>query len=68
MKPISPGYERQWCRCRVCGNVTYYDYVPYSLSNPIMVAPCGHGSAQRDLGHDRITADEAIVSLSQSNR
>lgn len=61
--PISKGFERQWLRCRECGRVQFYDYQPYSLSRPILVTACGHGAALADLGCDRITADEAIVSL-----
>ena len=42
-----PGYKRQWVRCKECGRVTYYDYVPFSLANPVMTLPCGHGATQR---------------------
>ncbi|MFP3726972.1 hypothetical protein U8V72_17490 [Priestia filamentosa] len=35
------GYERQWYRCN-CGAVMYDDYIPYSLSNPILITKCGH--------------------------
>lgn len=42
-----PGYKRQWVKCRECGQVAYYDYIPFSLANPVMTLPCGHGSAQR---------------------
>lgn len=67
---VRKGYQRQWLRCRTCGNVAYYDYLPYSLSNPIMTTPCGHGTTLRDLGCDAINADEALVALSlkQSKR
>lgn len=57
-KPIS-GYKRQWLKCKACGRVQYYDYVPYSLSNPVMTTVCGHGATQRDLGCERITQAEA---------
>ena len=30
-----------------CGDERYYDYVPYSLSNPVLLMPCGHGLGQR---------------------
>lgn len=43
---LSQGKNRQWVKCKECGNVAYYDYVPYSLSNPIMIPPCGHGITQ----------------------
>lgn len=43
--PIEKGYQRQWCRCNECGMLQYYDYVPYSLSNPITVSACGHDFA-----------------------
>lgn len=61
--PVEKGYKRTWKRCRTCGGVYFYDYVPYSLSNPIRVTPCGHGYDQRDLGCDTITADEALIAL-----
>jgi hypothetical protein len=60
--PLS-GYKRQWLRCRTCQCVQYYDYVPYSLSDPIHLTRCGHGIAARDLGCDDISADEALVAL-----
>lgn len=60
---IRKGYQRQWTKCRTCGHVAYYDYVPYSLSNPIRTSPCGHGITERDLGRNRISADEAITAL-----
>lgn len=47
MKPIAPGYKRQWVRCKQCGNESYYDYVPYSFSNPVLVLPCKHGLSKR---------------------
>ena len=52
--------KRQWVRCRECGRPGYYDYVPYSLSNPVMTLPCGHGAAQRFTdAAERITAKQA---------
>lgn len=63
IKPIAPGCKRQWLKCNKCGRPAYYDFTPYSLSNPIMTMPCGHG-----LGVDHttaITADEALVLLSE---
>jgi hypothetical protein len=62
MTAILKGYVRQWVRCNECGHAAYYDYIPYSLSNPIMTMPCGHGLTQRI--HEimtRITAAEAAI-------
>lgn len=56
------GEKRQWVKCRTCGTVAYYDYIPYGLSNPIMVLGCGHTPVvvrNGDIGADRITAEEA---------
>ncbi len=39
---ISKGYVRSYVKCRECGTPAYRDYVPYSLSNPILVLPCNH--------------------------
>ena len=46
---IRKGYVRKFVRCKTkgCGRVFYYDYVPYSLSNPIMTMPCAHGIGGR---------------------
>lgn len=57
--PVSKGYKRAWYKCRTCGRALYRDFVPYSLSNPILVPPCGHGAVERDYGLIRITAKEA---------
>lgn len=38
----SDGYEREFVKCKKCGERAYYDFVPYSLSNPIQTTPCGH--------------------------
>lgn len=40
--PVEPGYARQWLECPECGRLQYYDYVPFSLSNPIRTSACGH--------------------------
>lgn len=36
-------YVRLWLQCPKCGALQYRDYVPYSLSNPILTTRCGHG-------------------------
>ena len=53
--PLAPGYKRAFKCCNKCGCVATYDYVPYSLSSPILTMPCGHtkdGSRMdtRDIG------------------
>jgi hypothetical protein len=45
--PVKKGYNRQWVKCKECGAPSYYDYVPYSLSNPIKILPCGHGLTEK---------------------
>ena len=47
IKPIPDGYERKWVKCKECGRVAYYDFVPYSLNNPIMSLPCKHDVGQK---------------------
>ncbi len=47
LPPISKGNKRAFVKCRDCGKPAYYDYLPYSLSNPIMTMPCGHGLTER---------------------
>lgn len=44
---IPDGKKRQWVRCKQCGCVAYYDYVPHSLANPVMLLTCGHGVGSR---------------------
>lgn len=45
---LKSGYERKWMQCKECKRVYYYDYIPYSLSAPIMTTNCGHS-----IGYDR---------------
>jgi len=45
--PPLPGYKRVYEQCKYCDRVYYRDYVPYSLSNPVLVMPCGHGLTER---------------------
>lgn len=62
--PVIQGRLRQWVRCRQCIDISYYDYQPYSLSNPIRLLPCGHGAAQRwDEAVDHISEDEAAAAI-----
>lgn len=60
---VLKGHKRQWKRCRTCGCVAYYDYIPYSLSNPIACMPCSHGIAARDMGADNIDEATALAAL-----
>lgn len=56
---VTSGYKRQWVKCKICGNVSFYDYVPYSLSIPIMLPPCHH----RMNDQEQIKEVEALVVL-----
>jgi hypothetical protein len=40
--PLQKGYSRAFYECRKCKVKGSYDYVPYSLSNPIITTACGH--------------------------
>lgn len=62
---IEQGYQRKWLQCKECKKVYYYDFVPYSLSNPIMYTDCGHslGYPRGDLNCKEISADEALILL-----
>jgi hypothetical protein len=43
-RPITPGnVNRQWLQCPKCGRLQHREYVPFSLSNPILVPACSHG-------------------------
>lgn len=48
--PVAKGYQRQWLRCRICRSEQYYDFIPYSLSNPILVGVCNH-DVRRDMDY-----------------
>ena len=41
-----PGHRRLWIECRRCLRLSYYDYVPFSFSKPVMVMPCKHDPRQ----------------------
>jgi transposase-like protein len=40
---VSTGYERSWYKCKKCGKLQYHDYIPYSLSNPVLSLVCNCG-------------------------
>lgn len=60
------GYRRAYKKCRECGAVMYYDYVPYSLSRPILTTTCGHGITERDYGLDDISRTEFYARRAQA--
>jgi len=39
---LPDGYERIFKKCPKCKERFYYDFIPYSLSNPVLWLPCGH--------------------------
>ena len=63
--PPTLGDERQWIRCKTCHQVSYYDYLPHSLSRPLFVMSCGHDVGCRQLSNvaDRITEGQAMALL-----
>jgi len=63
---VARGHKRQWLRCRTCANVAFYDYVPYSFSNPITTTPCGHGIGSKDMGCDCIDEKTALAALAKT--
>lgn len=40
--PLTWKYHRAFVKCKKCKTQSWYDYVPFSLSNPIMTTTCGH--------------------------
>ena len=63
---VLSGFKRQWVKCKSCGYVAYYDYVPFSLANPVMTLPCGHGIAERFYeAVEDISEEEAMACLIQ---
>lgn len=70
MKPLPkllPGYRRDYCACKQCGLALYYDYVPYSLSNPIWVLPCGHGLTLRFNEATRAITEREFINYKDRN-
>lgn len=59
LPPIPKSEVRQWVVCKECGRPAFYDYLPYSLSNPVMTLPCCHSfhhSAKRVSDEEALTA------------
>lgn len=56
---VAAGCRRTFKQCRKCKRVAYYDYVPFSLSNPITTMPCGHGAAEHHMGAVTISVAKA---------
>ena len=63
--PPPKGYERQWLQCRRCQTVMSYDFVPFSMSRPILSTTCGHDMGLRDLGCNAISEEKAMEVLSR---
>lgn len=61
--PLPSGYKREWLRCRKCRRVYHFDFIPFSLSNPVRWTGCGHDEGRRDLNCDTITEGEARDAL-----
>jgi hypothetical protein len=60
LPPIRTGEARAFRQCS-CGRVGWYDYLPYSLSVPILAFPCGHDpQAARYITEDEFHAAIAI--------
>jgi hypothetical protein len=52
--PLAPGYARSYDQCKTCERIYYRDFVPFSLSSPVITLPCGHGATVRYLDAVRI--------------
>ena len=55
LPPPLKGYTRKYCQCKECKRVYYKDYVPYSLSNPVIFTLCGHSLGYEDYNLRDIT-------------
>lgn len=63
---IWTGHKRAWVRCKECGRIQYYQYVPYSLGFPAMTLACGHGLSVRfSEATEGISERDAITALCQ---
>jgi hypothetical protein len=65
---IAKGYKRKFVRCKRCRRVYYYDFVPYSLSKPLLAIPCGHGIGARDYNLTSITEAEYRTRISKKGQ
>jgi hypothetical protein len=62
--PLWIGFQRHWVKCKSCGNVAYYDFVPFSFPNLVMTLPCGHGAAQKfSESVEHISPEQALVEI-----
>ena len=39
---LSEGKEKVFIKCPECGRKYFYDIIPYSLANPVVIVPCVH--------------------------
>lgn len=60
--------KRQWVTCRKCGAASFYDYLPNSLSSPVMWLPCGHGLGNFYGTAESVSAIDAYRVLVQKHR
>ncbi len=67
LPPVERGYRRQWNICTRCGQVCYRDFVPYSLSNPIIIMPCGHDAVDTSV-RKSISPNEAVSRITDFMR
>lgn len=62
------GFRRAFVRCKECRRIAYYFYQPYSLANPVLTLPCGHGLGRRfSESVTRITEKQARYWLRNSS-
>lgn len=54
MQSPLPGFVRRRAKCNQCSKTYWYDYQPFSLSNPVTVLPCHPSSGFRTLPHFRL--------------
>ena len=62
--PIPKGEARKWYKCLKCGCAAYRNYVPYGLSNPILILECcqisiNYHNHSKGVDWDEITLEEA---------
>ena len=61
---VSDGNKRDWIKCKKCGEVYFYDYLPFGIGTPITWLKCGHDFGTKIyLVTDIISETEAVKFL-----
>jgi hypothetical protein len=60
LPPLTKGLGRAFRKCS-CGRLGWYDYVPFSLSVPILAFPCGHNASEAAVIDEQAFYEAALL-------